>query len=296
MPTLKHILAATDFSAMAGHATERAALIARDTRASLDLIHIATPALLEKLRRLAQDFPALAEAEQQLLDSARRELSKQAAAILERHGIPSDTCVASGTLINELAGRADAIGAGLIVLGFCGAGLTRHFLLGSTAERLVTKAPCPVLVVKNGTDRAYRSVLVPVDFSPVSLPVLLRARAIAADAEISLLHVYEAPFEGKLHHAGVGQEALRKYRIDARRDAMHRLHSLCQAAGIPEKGVRLLAIHGNPSHSIVAQEALRRCDLIVMGKQGENMFENLFVGSVTRQVMTKSRCDVLICV
>lgn len=296
MPALGRILVATDFSAMAGHAAERAALIARSTRASLDLIHIATPALFEKFRRLAQESPAIAEAEQELLDSAKSKLCKQAAIILERHGIASDIRVVSGTLVKELVGRADATGADLIVLGFCGASLMRHFLLGSTAERLVTKAPCPMLVVKNNTDREYRSVLVPVDFSPISLHLLLRARAVAAGAEISLLHVYEAPFEGKLRHAGVSKEVIRRYRIDARRDAMHRLRSLCQTAGIPEKSTRLLAIHGNPSHGIVAQETLRRYDLIVMGKQGENMFENLFVGSVTRHVMTKARCDVLICV
>jgi len=178
MPTLKRLLAATDFSAMANHATERAALIARNTGASLDLIHIATPALLGKFRRLAQEFSAPTEAEQELLDSAKKELRQQAAGILERHGISSDIHVASGTLIKALAGHADATGADLIVLGFCGASLMRHLLLGSTAERLATKAPCPMLVVKNNTGLEYRSVLIPVDFSPVSLPSLSNSKSI----------------------------------------------------------------------------------------------------------------------
>ena len=292
MADLKSLLVATDFSAAAGHAIARSGLIARQSGACLNLLHVRRHEPLDALRRLA-DGNSDDGADEQL---AARVSLRQQAALLAHDGIACSWRIACGPLIGQLAAQARALPADLVVLGFCGASLMRHFLLGSTAERLVTKAPCPMLVVKNNTDREYRSVLVPVDFSPISLHLLLRARAVAAGAEISLLHVYEAPFEGKLRHAGVSKEVIRRYRIDARRDAMHRLRSLCQTAGIPEKSTRLLAIHGNPSHGIVAQETLRRYDLIVMGKQGENMFENLFVGSVTRHVMTKARCDVLICV
>jgi nucleotide-binding universal stress UspA family protein len=127
----------------------------------------------------------------------------------------------------------------------------RHFLLGSTAERLVTKAPCPLLVVKRAVDGHYRSLLVPVDFSPISLSTLSSAQSIAPDAEISLLHVYKAPFEGKLHYAGVGRETISHYRIATRQDAMQRMWSLCKEAKIAQQRIRLLAIHGDPSHRII---------------------------------------------
>jgi nucleotide-binding universal stress UspA family protein len=51
MTTLKRILAATDFSAPARHAAERAALLSRATGASLDLLHVANLAPLERLRQ-----------------------------------------------------------------------------------------------------------------------------------------------------------------------------------------------------------------------------------------------------
>lgn len=294
MTDLRRMLVASDFSAMASRAIDRAALIARGKGARLDLIHIATPVLLDKIRWVAEEHRA--EAQQALLDASRNQLDIQAVSILERYGISCEKYVASGSLIRELINHADSLAADLIILGFCGVSLMRHFLLGSTAERLVTKAPCPMLVVKKTAEDQYRSLLVPVDFSPISIPTLLSARSIAPEAEISLLHVYEAPFEGKLHYAGVSKKTIRHYRIATRQAAMQQMWNMCKEAEIPQEKVRLLAIHGNPSHHIIAQESLRSCDLIVIGKHGENMLENLFLGSVTRHVIARSRCDVLVSV
>lgn len=294
MAALKRLLIATDFSAMADDAIERAALIARDTGASLDLIHIATSVVLAKVQRLAEEAPA--EMEEAPPSTVRDELEKQAEAVWIRHGLSGGVHLASGSLVKELARHAAKLTADLVVLGFCGASLVRHFLLGSTAERLLTEAPCPILVVKKRPHDIYRSVLVPVDFSAISPPSLASARSLAPKARMSILHVFEAPFEGKLHYAGVGEETIAHYRNLTQHEVMQKLLTLCAEAKIDPHGVRLLAVHGHPSQRIVAREIHQNCDLIVMGKQGENVFENLFVGSVTRRVIAKSGCDVLICV
>ena len=294
MAALKRLLVATDFSAMADYAIERAALIARDAGASLDLIHITTLAVLTKVRRLAEETPA--EIEQALPSTARDELEKQAEAVWIRHGLSGSIHLASGSLVKELAQHAAKSAADIVVLGFCGASLARHFLLGSTAERLLTESPCPILVVKKRPHDRYRSVLVPVDFSLISLPSLAGARSLAPEARMSILHVFEAPFEGKLYYAGVGEETIEHYRNITQHEVMQKLLTLCAEAKIDPHGVRLLALHGHPSQRIVAREAHQNFDLIVMGNQGENVFENLFVGSVPRRVIAKSACDVLICI
>lgn len=293
MPQLKRLLVATDLSGAGKRAVERAARLALTSGARLSLIHVATPALLEKYRRLAPQ--GALESGQALLDRVGMALRQQAAEIHARHGVASDLRVVAGGVIDELAGYADATAADLIVLGFCGASLTRHFLLGSTAERLLPRATCPLLVVKEDGANDYRSLLVPVDFSAVSVRTLAMARSIVADGDISLLHVYTAPFEGKLHYAGLRQQAIKPYRVAARQEALRNLQSLCAKAGLPAHRARLLAINGHPAQRIVAQQKLRQCDLIVIGKQGENLLENLLLGSVTRQVLTRSSCDLLIC-
>jgi nucleotide-binding universal stress UspA family protein len=294
MSKLTHLLATTDFSAPARHAVERAALVARETEAMLDLLHIATLAPLEKMRRLVAEMPA--ELGQRLLDAAREEMRELAASLHEHHGIAANARVVAGPLLRELESCADALPADLIVFGARGASFMRHLLLGSTAERMVSRATRPMLVVKQAAHERYRTLLIPVDFSPASLASVRNARAVAPGAELVLLHVFDVPFEGQLQFAGIDQDVIRHYRIAAQLEATEKLKTLCDEAGLSQRSTRLIVLHGDPSLRIIEQEQEQDCDLIVMGRQGEKDIEDLLLGSVTRQVLAGSQCDVLISV
>lgn len=58
------------------------------------------------------------------------------------------TRVRSGTPSSEIIRAAKVSGIGLIVLASGSRGLTETILIGSTAQRVQTSAPCPVLVVR----------------------------------------------------------------------------------------------------------------------------------------------------
>lgn len=286
MAEMKRLLLATDLTERAKDAIERAALIARDVGARLDLVHVSTS--------LPADHAPVVGVNGTGAD-VRGILQKQAAEVEERHGVVCGIHWASGLLIDELIAYADDLATDLLVLGFNGASLMRQLLLGSTAERMLTKVSCPILVVKREPEGPYRSVLVPVDLSPVSLAAISGARSVAPAAAMSVLHVFEAPFEGVLRYAGVDEETMVHYRAVASQETLERMTALCAEAGMDAGQVRLLAIHGVPSLRIVAREVQQNVDLIVMGKQEENVLESLFLGSVTRRVVARSRCDVLIC-
>lgn len=292
MTQFKHLLAATDLSAPARHAAERAARVAKDIGATLDLVHVAPVSPLQHLRRLAVALPP--ELPQQLLDEADAALQVLAAALQQQHGVGAGMHVAAGPLLDEIARVVAATSASLVVLGARGSSFIRHLLLGSTAERLVSKATRPMLVVKRSPDASYRNVLVPVDFSAASLPALQCARAVAPNARLVVLHAYDAPFEGKLRQAGVDDKALKHYVLAAEQDARHQMLELCRQAGLPQ--VQTLVLHGNALSHIFEQELEQDCDLIVVGKHGENRVEELLLGSVTRRVLAESECDVLVSV
>lgn len=294
MTHFKHLLAASDLSAPARHAANRAAMVAKETAATLDLIHVASTTQLAKLKRLVTDIPV--GLEQRVIDDAREEMRELAALLLKQHGISSGVHITSGPMLEELSSHADGLGADLVVLGARGASFMRHVLLGSTAERMLSRASRPMLVVKQAAHERYRILLVPVDFSPSSLRAVRNARAIAPDAEIVLLHAFDVPFEGQLRHAGVDEEIIRHYRISARQEAQQKLWSLCDEAGLPRETTRLLVLYGDPLQQIIEQEQEQDCDLIVMGKHGESMLEEWLLGSVTRHVLTESQCDVLLSV
>jgi len=294
MTKLNHLLAATDLSAPARHAVERAALVCKETGAALDLLHVADLAPLERLRQLMGESPE--ELQLRVLDSARGKLGELAAALRKRYGVSAGTHVVAGTLLPELARQADAMATGLVVCGARGESFVRRLLLGSTADRMLSEAKCPMLVVKQVAHEPYRTLLVPVDFSPSSLPAIRHARLVAPRAEIVLLHAFEVPFEGHLRYASVDDDTINHYRIIAKEEAVQKLRALKKEAGLPSYAARFVVIHGDPSSRIIEHEQEQNCDLIVMGKHGENALEGLLLGSVTKRVLAGSQGDVLVSV
>lgn len=294
MNQLNHILAATDLSAPARHAVERAALVCKDTAATLDLLHVANLAPLERLRQLMGATPA--DMEQRVLDAARQKLDGLAAALQQRFDIAAHAHVVAGPLLARLASKACDLAAGLLVCGAKGESVIRHFALGTTALRVLSTTACPVLVVKQPPHEPYRRLLVPVDFSPSSLRAIHHARRIAPHADIVLLHAFEAPFEGHLRYASVDDDTLHHYRIVAKLEATQKLHALRDEAGLNAGDASLMVLHGDSTLRIIEQEQELDCDLIVMGKHGENLLEKMLLGSVTKHVLAESQGDVLVSV
>lgn len=294
MTAINRVLATTDLSAPARHAAERAARLAAEIGARLELIHVIGRTPLDKLRQLVT--PQSAEVEQRVVELATAEVEELAETLRLHHGLSAGVKVVSGPLLGEIAAQAEAHDAGLIVLGARGASFMRHALLGSTAERLVSRASRPMLVVKQPAHESYRSLLVPVDFSVSSLRALALARSVAPRARLVLLHAFEVPFEGRLQFAGVDESTIHHYRIAARQEAVRQMHALREAAGLPLHEVQFKVLHGDAMQHILEQEQEEDCDLIVMGKHGESLLEDLMLGSVTRHVLSQSQADVLVSV
>jgi nucleotide-binding universal stress UspA family protein len=289
----KRILACTDFSASARHAAERAARLSRETGARLDLLHVANVSPLQYLRSIVgqagDDLPQL------VLDAGRNRLAELAAGLSKRYGVSPQCRVSTGSVMAAIRGEAETDLPGLIVCGATGESVIRRMLLGSTAERLLSRAGCPVLVVKQMPRDDYRQLLVAMDFSPSSLQAIRDAQAIAPRADVVLMHAFEVPFEGQMRYASVSEQTIDHYRQVARHEALQRLAASSRQAGLPHD-VPLRVLHGDPASRIVEQEQEDDCDLIAMGKRGLNFAEELLLGSVTKHVLAQSQGDVLISV
>lgn len=294
LPHFQRLLAATDLSAHARHAAERAAMISQSTGATLDLLHVANLAPLDQMRQLlGADAPDLSS---QVLDTAHQQLGALVTLLHQRYGVQAGMRVASGSLLTELAHEAQAHPQGLLVCGARGESPVRSFLLGTTALRVLSTTTCPVLVVKQQPHTAYRRLLVPVDFSAGSLRAVQQARQLAPQAELVLFHAFEAPFESQLRYASVDEDTVQHYRTAAREDARQKLQALRLQADCPPERCSLVVQHGNPVLRIVQQEQELDCDLIVMGKHGQNALEELLLGSVTKHVLAECQSDILITV
>ncbi|QJQ20440.1 universal stress protein [Pseudomonas sp. SK] len=289
MSPLKHILVATDLSPSARNAAERAAYLSKAHQAPLDLLYVANPAPFERLKQLAAPDDGLLK---RVLDTAGEKIRALAAMLFQRYDIGAGVEVASGSVTAEITRVVQDKRSDLLVCGAKGQSLARRLLLGSTVQKMLDRMPCPVLVVKQAPRDTYRTLLVPVDFSSASLRSLELARTIAPQAEIVLLHVYQAPFESSMRFTSIDHDTLKHYRNVIRQDAQQQLAALSALAGLAE--ARQIVLHGDPAWRIAEQEQALECDLIVVGKQGQGALEELLIGSVTQQVLNESQCDVLV--
>jgi nucleotide-binding universal stress UspA family protein len=210
-----------------------------------------------------------------------------------RH-VPVRTVDASGAPIDEIVQEADALDAALLVLGSRGLGFLRRLVLGTTSERLLRRTTRPLLVVRQTPHEAYRRVLLALDFSPWSAHSIDVARWVAPHAQYVLLNVFEVPFEGKLHFAGVDAGTIDFYRRQARAEATHRLHEFAAAAGLKPGHWKPCIVEGDASLRIVEQEREHDCDLVVLGKHGQSATQDLLLGSVTQHVLAEGSADVLV--
>lgn len=286
------ILAATDLSASSRHAVARAFLLAAETGAALTLTHVVSQGALDTLLRLfgAESVPV----EKLLLDEAREALAKLEEEFGEPRGVSASLKLQAGVVLRAILEQADAMDARMLVVGARGENTLRPLLLGSTAERLLRRTLRHVLVVKQAPQAAYKRVLVPVDFSPWSLSALMLSRVLAPQAELVLLHAFEAPFESRLQYAGVEEATLTHYRAVARQEALLQMQELVANAGLPAETVAMSVQHGDASSLILSQAQEQVCDLIVMGKHGQGVMEELLLGSVTEYILAQSGCDVLV--
>ncbi len=294
MTDFHRILTATDLSAPARHAAERAALVSQEIMATLHLLHIPHLASLERLQQLA--VPGEERMETRIQTQAQQRLDALATALEQRFGTCPVTHVEAGPLLPTLRRMISAITADLLVCGAKGESLVRHHVLGTTAHRMISTATCPVLVVKQTAHEPYRRLLVPVDFSPASSRAIRHALALAPQAEIVLLHAFEVPFEGQLRYAGVDGQTLRQYRSQMKQQATEKLQGLRETTGLSAGRCESVILYGHPAFHILEQEQIQDCDLIVMGKQGESMIETLLLGSVTKHVLAESHGDILVSV
>ena len=141
------ILVGTDFSRPAKQALVQAFSLARERDAGVLVLHVVHAPELEELARLAE-IPDRTLRDR--LGRERRErLAEQIKEVDERPGeVPVEIVIDWGRPYEVILKRASGARVSLIVLGTAGrsADLERA-LFGSTAEKVLRSAPCPVLCV-----------------------------------------------------------------------------------------------------------------------------------------------------
>jgi nucleotide-binding universal stress UspA family protein len=143
---INNILFPTDFSQGARAAMDHAISLAQDYKAKLILFHV-----IQEISIAEWYIPStlsVAEVVADIEKNAWQEMDKWAAEVSTKNIAGVEKAVVRGIPFVEIIRAARAKNADLIIIGTHGRTGIDHMLFGSTAEKVVRKAPCPVLTVR----------------------------------------------------------------------------------------------------------------------------------------------------
>lgn len=288
------ILHPTDFSESAAPAFQYALQLASRLGSALHLLNVAPAFGDDPIRgayEVSLDEDAFyeqirAHADEQvrpLLDKAEAK-NVQAMYTHEHNGTPGERVVQ----------YVDDHDVDLVAMGTHGRGRIRRALLGSVAHEVVRHASCSVLTVRPDVTTSptdWSRLLVPVDLSAFSVPLLRTANDLAASfqARIDLLHVVEPlPFPVPL----VGAVTIHDLISDPSEQVEKELNALQERARGLQVDVHTHVHEGHAARTILDIARELKSDAVVMASHGLSGLERALLGSVTSRVVRRAPCPV----
>ncbi|HEU5245963.1 MAG TPA: universal stress protein [Candidatus Udaeobacter sp.] len=294
---IERILVPLDFSPASMEALDYAVSLAKQFRAAIHLLHVHPP-------DEATSMPGAAHLLLQSAEAIER-LNEELTGIHRKRVEPfrPENChIRAGRPYQEIIGLAREIDADLIVLSTRGHSGLKHLLLGSTAERVVRGAPCPVLIARKRKQKSkagtkpftIRTILVPVDFSDCSFAGVEYAAFLAKrlHATLRLFHaIYPYADYAIVDRVGVRLSPLIEAVQEAARKEIHALKQLNVLRGV---SIQTEIRPGRPIDEICGASGQPNVDLVVTSTHGRTGFKHALIGSVAEHVVRYAQCPVMV--
>lgn len=297
---IDRILVPLDFSEPSVEALRFALPFARETGARLDLLHVIEPVHAAFGPPGESGYlPPPPDRQAQRAATARL---KQLAAAEVRRPVHANPLVKQGTPARVINETAVELRSNLLILSTHGHTGLKRFFLGSTAEKVVRRAPCPVLTVRRrvlartGTPQSPPSerinrILVPVDFSAPSRKMLKYAVAFATQfrASLVLLHV--------VNRINVPSRVVyyaTRLQMTVLHEGVTRLATWARRHVPADLQTEQIVLTGEPYDVIRAVARRKQADLIIIATRGHGPVKRFFIGSTAGRVVRHAPCPVLV--
>jgi nucleotide-binding universal stress UspA family protein len=282
--TFQNILFATDFLPAAHAAMPYAAGLARSFAANLYAIYVAEPT---NYALPPEAWGGMQTAVEQEKRSLRKELQRDFPEITPR------VLEGEGSIWAAIANAIQKYYIDLVVLGTRGRTGLGRLLLGSKAEEILRRAPCPVLTV--GPDVPYEaglrgkiaSIVYATEFGPGSLKASRIAVSLAQEyqSKLTLLNV--------LSHRDDYRPEPREEFVEARE---RQLRELVPDAANLWCAPHFVMEHGNPAEKILEVADREKAGLIVLGAHAQEGAAGAFTHfpmATIHKVVVHANCPVL---
>lgn len=164
LDNIKNILVPIDFSPASLIALEHAKYIARQTKATLNLLHVhETPNFSASLKRLLFKSD---DDQKNVENSVDLDLQEIAAGLSSEYSQNVILKKTSGKIFKEIVEAAREVKADLILMGTHGSTVTDNFAGGSNTFRVACMSQCPVISVHSDSgNRGIKNIVLPLDNS-----------------------------------------------------------------------------------------------------------------------------------
>lgn len=190
-------------------------------------------------------------------------------------------------------------GIDLMVMGTHGRRGFQRYLMGSVAEAMVQKAPCPVLTFHRPDSDPHaawlsgtRSIVVPFDFSTYAETAWEVGKGLAQkfSAEVVLLHNIVEEGMPNLYRSYRAYEVSKE---EVRAEAAAELEKFVATHGGTEVPYRIVLTAGHTTQEIVKYVEQNAPDLVVIATHGLSGLAHFLMGSVAEKVVRMAPCPIL---
>ena len=294
---IERILCPTDFSVFSERALRHATALARRFEARLTVLHVIpqwTP-----YTHAPVYFPAPMLANPSLCRHVEEDLRELAAPAIKA-GVAVETIMREAEPWREIQAVAEELPADLLVMGTHGRGGFEQLLLGAVAEKVLRRAPCPVLTVCREEGRTWeapglvRRILCATDLSEASARTIRYALSLAAEyqAALTVLHVLEGlPASDSPAYKELPETAAMLRQVEA--TAREQLHRAVPPDAIDWCDVKEEVALGRAHREVLRVAVDESADLIVMGARRHGLLAWTSMGSTLHHVVREASCPVL---
>jgi len=278
------ILLATDFSGASEKAASYAKAIARRFGATLEMVHVVDPSAVAIYDEVAGAMPTLHKSFGEAEDQAGTQAS-----FIEAGVVTKSFTVEGHDAAQTLLHLAQQHHADLIVAGTQSKTGVERLFLGSTAERLIRTADCPVLTIGPSVvwplegPMSFRTIVYATDFSVQAAKAARYALAFAAQHGARLCCCYVENSESEV-------PALE---ADATADFTEALRHLMPDHTLDGVQPEFFVEHGEPAEGILALANKVGADLIVLGPRKASFWLKYVNRGVTPSLLAEAKCPVM---
>lgn len=298
---IERILCPVDYSEFSERALIRAVRLARWFGASLTVVHVLPPNAWFIAADAGIAYVAVPDGQLREIRAEEMKALERFVAPYRGEGFATHTRLLDGDPSRAIREAAVELPADLLVMGTHGRSGFEHLFLGSVTEKVLGRAPCPVLTVGGVPSSqiegpSFGRIVCALDLTEASARTIEVALSLAEEgqARLTLVHVLEglpdsagAPPHFRLPDVG----PLRRQLLE---EAEDRLHERVPTEAREFCSVSERVEEGKPWRVVLRVAEETGAELIVMGVHSRGALDRAFFGSTASHVVRQARCPVLV--